>query len=77
MNPLFTRMMRNSERNERARSCPRPNEWKVKHWKQMSRKEGEDKMEDKTLTGEEMSLRDTQGRKTDQMVKMSPINGRS
>ena len=58
-------MMGNAERNEKERSCYRPNEWKEKHWMQIRRKEGEEDDKITTLTGEEMSLRDTQGRKPD------------
>ena len=57
-------MTGNTERNERVRSCPKPKAWREKHWMQIRRKEGGgDKIT--TLTGEEISLRDTQGRKED------------
>ena len=55
------RMTGDKERNEEVRNCPKPKWWMEKHWKMLLRKEGEDD-EFTTLTGEEISLRDTKGK---------------
>merc|ERR1719471_751641 len=51
-------MTGDKERNEEVRGCPKPKWWMEKHWKMLIRKEGEND-EFTTLTGQEISLRDT------------------